>query len=160
MKKFICVALCLFVLMILSSCIIMKINDKTETYIISDTNNRYEVYVMDDKYGSFYIGNVNLREATLAELKTINSDVLYDGGNLTITDAINAAQTGASILDNIYDNWSEAKSIAVYLNTNANTWIIHGQITDRTVKDADVGIIAIAADIGEVLFILYSKSNT
>jgi hypothetical protein len=123
--------------------------------IITDSNREYSFEEYGPETGDLYL--------SCGSFYSVNADTLRSYSEKTYSehvpvpaDAREAAQTGASILDIEYDNWSEAKSVLVHFNKEANAWIVHGQLTDRY-SDDSIGVIAIEAATGEVLCIVCNK---
>jgi len=141
--------LLLFMLMICCSC-------STEITIITDSNHEYSFEEINDETGDFDLSCGSLYTVDAETLRSY-SEVAYKENVPAPANAKEAAQTGASILDTEYDNWSESKSVLVHFNKEANAWIVHGQLPDRY-SAGKVGVIAIEAETGEVLCITCDRS--
>ena len=153
MKRF---ALFLSIILIaLLSCSCMMRNNTSKTVkITSDFGNSYTFIEIEANSGSAYWEDLNVYKADADELR----EVSVTGSNRQVTipgGAQEAAQIGASILDETYENWSEAGTVCVFRNDTANAWIVHGQMKDRN-STTGCGVVAIKADTGEILYMAKS----
>ena len=124
-----------------------NISDK----ITTDSGDSYTLSGIELDTGSAYIGDLNVYQATADELQAIYAKSSEKQADIP-GNAKEAAQIGASILDKTYENWSEAGTIRVGLNENANAWIVHGQTKDRY-STTGYGVVAIKADTGNILLL-------
>ena len=144
---------CLLLLTLLFGC-----QADTKQVIRTDSEKEYQLLEMSDTTGSFYVGTINLYEAAEDELVRISTES-YEGEPLPLK-STELAQAAASILDSAYTDWSSAGTVVLRLNTNANVWIIHGQLSDRYTDFGEIGILAVDAETGKVICMTLYNEET
>lgn len=153
MKRFTLFIFFILIALLNSSCM-LRGGINTEAKIVSDAGNTYVFYEIKPNSGSCYVKDLNVYKADANELRgAYMADSVRQAA--VPSSAQEAAQIGASILDETYADWSEAGTVCVFRNDAANAWIVHGQMTDRY-STAGCGVIAIEAATGEILYMVKS----
>jgi hypothetical protein len=126
--------------------------------VITDSNHEYKFEEDNDNSGDLYLFSGSFYKVDADTLLSYSEKVYLDKVSIP-SNAMDAAQIGASILDKEYEEWSESKTVVAHFNKLANAWIIHGQLPNRY-STGNIGVIAIEASTGEVLCIVCESGGT
>lgn len=152
MKRLVLSISYIFLVILISSCEVPN-GKNGSVRITSDSGNSYTMYEIEPDSGSADFGGLDVYTATADDLLT--AAMTDSKEKVTIPSNVKeAAEIGSSILDETYDNWSEAGTVCVFFNDKANAWIVHGQMKDRY-STTGCGVVAIKADTGKILYMAY-----
>ena len=159
-QKFWLIALLGFVIVCIVIVFLLSRNFSTQNPAITLNNGKSYNYFEYPSEKKYWVNGIDLTSAPLTQVLRILDDDLHPMlASGTITSAEQAAYYGASILDEVFKEWTQVDEVGVFHNKTARVWVVHGVLKDRY-SHANVGVIVLDATTGEVIGVTLNHPST
>ena len=130
-------------------------SDSGKTYTYSSGND-----ISEDSYRVFDINWATLSRKQIREVLDLNLETISEKETDPITTAEQAVCQGISVLNEVFETWTEDNRVGVFYSKTANVWLVHGMYVDRNTEYDGLGLVVFDASTGEILGTAYETGGT